>query len=275
MPPLTRSPRQATALVVGIAAIAAAPSSATAGTVGFATLDRMDDSSRWGVQLGLHSLDLNIDAVALRSEVYGQWLVPGRGVGLYAQLPVAILMQRKANDAAALQNLEIGGFWPVRSGRRLLVFRGGASLPTAPGGRGFAVNAGTLFERPSDMIAVAPDAGWLRGSGSVVFSPDGYAARLDLGLASPVVGAARSVDGRLFGYVNGGVANVYDTHAFTLELANAGSLDGGGGWTARFIHTLALGIRTVGRTQFHFAFVVPLDQPERGDLWIITLGLGR
>jgi hypothetical protein len=39
-----------------------------------------------------------------------------------------------------------------------------------------------------------------------------------------------------------------------------------------FLHAAEVGLRTRGEDQFHLGAVVPLDDPARGEVWILSLG---
>ena len=56
----------------------------------FATLDRMDNASRVGIQVGFYKVDeVDIDdAFLMRFDLDGQYAIPDDKMGVYAQLPI-------------------------------------------------------------------------------------------------------------------------------------------------------------------------------------------
>ena len=62
-----------------------------------------------------------------------------------------------------------------------------------------------------------------------------------------------------------------------VELATYGVLDGpeAPSISDRFIHTGALALRSRGPHQLHAAFILPLDEQLRGELWIFSVGYQR
>jgi hypothetical protein len=261
--------------LVGAVLLLEPAAAAGAAEAGFVTLDRMDDATRVGAQVGLHDSDLNPEGGSLRAELHGQWLFTSRRLGLYGQLPMSYVWLPGGSNEAALQNLELGGFKLLGTSERLLVLRGGVTLPTAESGRGLSANASTLFERLVDMPALAPDSVWLRTSGSAVIRLRDVVLRSDLGLSAQAAGPT-VLNGRVLAYANLGAALLSELATLTVELVNVGSLDGRGGFATRLLHTISAGARTKGsRTQAHFGVVIPLDSPERGNLWIFSATLSR
>ena len=56
----------------------------------FLTLDRMDTTSRFGLQLDWSKLPNSVgDGFAMRAEVYFQYILPLRAIGIYGQIPVS------------------------------------------------------------------------------------------------------------------------------------------------------------------------------------------
>jgi hypothetical protein len=247
----------------------------------FVTLDRVDASSRAGVQAGWHKIDdVSLsDAFVVRLEPFGQYLLPNRAGGFYGRVPIAHRFAFGADDGTGLGNLELGGFFlPNRTSE--WVVRAGIAAGTASNGVDAALaNFDSRFERLTDFVLIGPHYTSLRLSGSTVRRWDAIFLRADLGLdavldkASTVMGATS-----VFGRAN--VAGCVRASGvdFTAELVNLVAFNGTAvpsGLTNHLLHTLAFSVRTPGEDQFHFGVVFPLDQELRGDAWVISLGYQR
>jgi hypothetical protein len=104
---------------------------------------------------------------------------------------------------------------------------------------------------------------------------DAFFFRGDLGL-DLVLDQSGSSDQQFFGRANvaGGVR--LPAADVSLEVATYGVLDGDEPTLAdRFLHTGALAVRSRGTNQVHAAFIMPLDDAQRGELWIFSLGYQR
>lgn len=236
----------------------------------FVTLDRMDDVSRLGLQLGLRRGGGQGRVLALRAELFGQYVLDRGGGGLYGQLPASYLILRDTSDEGALQNGELGGYLMFASGGVDWILRGGASLPLARGGPDFVANAATLYERLNDAAGLGPDSTLLRFSLSPLLHGGRVLVRADLGFDAKL--GAGGAPGDVAMHASGGLAVLLGGAALTVELANFGWLDARGAFDDRWAHSLALSVRTQGRNQLHFGVVLPLDRATR-DLWIFSLGV--
>lgn len=236
---------------------------------GFVTLDRMDGASRVGIQLGVTSPDEQEDVWFLRTEFYGQVVLPGRPFGIYGMLPLSRAVIEDEDDEGASGNIEVGGFYLGRQGSLDLVVRGGLSLGTADDDLlGFFVNLGSTFDRIGDFAAIVPDTTWLRLSGSGLWRSGSAFGRLDLGFDLPV----ESEDDDILMRLSAGAGATSGSVAFTAELVNFGNVTEDDDLEDRFLHTLALSVRTTGQHQVHAAFVLPLDEDLRGELWVFSFG---
>jgi len=246
---------------------------------GFMTLDRMDSQSRVGIQVGWVKIDaLKLtDGFAMRFEPYGQVLLPGRPIGFYGHLPIAHFFNFNDADTTGVGNLELGGFFlPMNNND--IILRAGLALSTASEGDGVQANGFTALERLTDFLLIAPNyttgrvsVSTFQRNGDFFFRADGG---FDLVIDKPAAaGNAPSVFFRA--NVAGGL-RVQEVD-LTAELVNFASVNGSTetGITNRFLHTLAVGVRTLGDNQIHFGAVFPLDQITRGDFWIISLGYQR
>src|SRR5688572_30074615 len=85
------------------------------GTSGFLTLDRVDDLTRFGVQLGFGTFDEvdASDAMTVRTNLYGQWAAPTGPYGLHGQLAFAHLFidEDLGDDESAVGGIELGGYF--------------------------------------------------------------------------------------------------------------------------------------------------------------------
>jgi hypothetical protein len=248
---------------------------------GFMTLDRMDSQTRVGIQVGWDKIDaLKLtDGFAMRFEPYGQFLLPGRPIGLYGHIPIAHFFNFNDADATGIGNLELGGFFLPMHNSDVIV-RAGVALSTASdsGIAEIEANAFTVFERLTDFLLIAPNyttgrlsVSTLQRNGDFFFRADGG---FDLVLDKP---AAPANTPSIFFRANiGGGIRIQEVD-LTAELVNFASVNGSteSGITNRFLHTLAVGVRTLGENQIHVGTVFPLDEISRGDVWIISLGYQR
>ena len=118
------------------AAAQSAPSGAPLDDIApsFATLDRMDNASRVGVQVGFYKVDdVDIDDVFLmRFDLYGQYVIPGHKMGLYGQLPIsrAFVFLDEGESATGVGNLD-AGVYGLPLGGNDLILRAGLMLGIA------------------------------------------------------------------------------------------------------------------------------------------------
>lgn len=244
----------------------------------FMTMDRVDSSSRLVLQLGFFKADDTSldDAFGLRFNPYAQYVHPNGQGGVYAQIPLSHVYLDGEDDLTAWGNPEVGGFFmPTRSSE--LILRGGL---IAGLGRDevpdVLASLATSLERLTDELLAPPDYWTLRLSASTVREVDMFFFRADAGFDLVIDrpgSAADSPDVFFRGNIAGGLH--VSSVDLLAELVNRTALDGEveGGVSARSNHTLALGVRTQGETQFHLGTVFPLDEAVRGDIWILSLGL--
>jgi hypothetical protein len=241
------------------------------------TLDRMDSTSRLGVQLGFDKVDrLSIsDFFVLRFEPYGQYVFPGGLAGIYGQVPIARLTQSNQPDATGVGNLDLGGFFMPTRGPELIIRAGFALATATDSGDGSTGIILSQYERLTDLILAGPNYTALRLSGSTLQQSGMFFLRGDLGVDLAIDKPTGDAWAFLRANVAAGIR--LDAVAFTAELVNLGVYgDDGDRTTAqRFFHTLAFGVRTTGEDQLHFGTVFPLDDALRGELWILSLGYQR
>jgi hypothetical protein len=245
---------------------------------GFMTLDRMDGSTRFGVQVGFHKLDQFSlsDRFAMRYEPYLQYVVPERIAGVYGQLPLAHLSELDGADGTGVGNLELGGFYmPLRNSS--LILRAGFVFETASeNGPERLALAIVAFERLTDLLQGQPDYSTARVSLSTVQTPGPAFYRADIGF-DVVIDKPNGADTSLFIRANFAAGVRAPGLDLAAELVNLGVLDGTvmGGVSNRFVHTLALTARTPGVNQVHVGTVFPLDDGGRGEVWILSAGYQR
>ncbi|HEY7374769.1 MAG TPA: hypothetical protein VIF57_21570 [Polyangia bacterium] len=258
---------------------AAAPASAEIAPT-FLTLDRMDGTTRFGIQMGWDKIDDTSisDGFVMRYELYGQYLFPNKVVGVYGQLPISHAFNFNGNDATGMGNIEMGGFFlPTHSSE--LILRGGLAMSTASDSNNNEIlsNVYSTYERLTDLMLIAPQYTTLRLSASTLQQRDTLFFRADLGFDLAIDkpdGATTSV------WFRGNVAlGVRATGVdITAELINIAAVNGGGdnaSLSDRFFHTLGFSLRSQGENQFHLGTVFPLDRDARGEIWIISVGYQR
>jgi hypothetical protein len=246
----------------------------------FMTLDRMDATTRLGLQMGWDKIDDTSisDGFVMRYEIYGQYLFPNKAVGVYGQLPISHAFNFNGNDATGMGNIELGGFF-LPNHTSELILRGGLAMSTASDSNTNEIlsNVYSTYERLTDLMLIAPQYTTLRLSASTVQQRDTLFFRADLGFDLAIdkpSGATTSV------WFRGNVAvGVRATGVdITAELINIAAVNGGNGNPSladRFFHTAGVSLRTQGENQFHIGTVFPLDSDARGEIWIISLGYQR
>lgn len=232
------------------------------------TLDRMDATHRLGIQLGFNKLPADF---ALRGELYGQLLLPGRTLGFYGQMPFSRTFI-EGTDYTGIGNVEAGTFY-LPGGTTGLLLRAGLAFGTGSNFPDAIANLATYFERLTDLVAAAPRTTALRLSASTVRQLAIFFFRADLGF-DIVLDNDSTTDILLRANVAAGLRLPYVDLAG--ELVNLGRLDGpDGSASERFFHTFAVSLRTRGVNQLSLGYITPLDSGARGDLWTVALGYQR
>jgi hypothetical protein len=239
------------------------------------TLDRMDATHRVGVQLGFSKMP-NVslgDGFALRGELYGQFLLPGRALGFYGQMPVArTFLSEGLPDNTGIGNVEAGTFY-LPTGTARLVLRGGLTFGTGSELPGATANIATMFERLTDSIAAAPRTTALRLSASTVRQITILFVRADLGLD---VAISNQTNRDIYLRANFAAGLRLPYVDLSGELVNLGIMDGDfDSASDRFLHTFAVSLRTRGVNQLYLGYITPLDANLRGEIWTIALGYQR
>jgi len=241
------------------------------------TLDRMDASTRAGIQVGIdkwHDYDYGDSALAMRFELYGQYVLPRHNFGLYGGLALSHLFPNYPTPSATgVTNLDVGAyFMPDHTSD--LIFRVGLILPTASDSAdGFAANGAAAFERLTDFLLQYPHLTTVRLSVSTVQQSGLAFFRGDLGFDLVLDrGRLDYVGTDLFLRLNLAAGVRLPVVDLAVELVNFGALDGNGTFDQRFLHTVTVGFSTRGIDQFRLGLVFPLDDYLRDELWILSLG---
>lgn len=269
------------ALTLGLVAASSAYAQDATATPGTITLDRMDGSTRVSAQVGFDKIDRVklSDGFAMRYELFADFVLPNRLVGLFSQVAVAHLFdfssRPNSSDYTALSNWEIGAyFMPFHTSD--LILRASIALPTASESFGrVETNYLVLFEGLTDFVLAVPNYTTLRLSASTVRQNQIGFFRADLGFDAVVDRPSTPGDQpRVFFRANVAGGIHLGTVDLTAELVNLAAVDGTvrGGITERFVHTAAVGFSTLGPDQFRAGTVFPLDESTRGDVWIFAVG---
>jgi hypothetical protein len=264
------------AFAVAAGGFAAANAQSLEAPPGTLTLDRMDESARFGIQAGFDKIDdvKLSDGFVMRYELYGQYVLPNRLLGVYAQVPFAHLFDFNGDDHTALSNIDFGGFF-LPTHRSDLIVRVGLALPTASESSARrAVNLLAAFERLTDLLLAAPNYTSLRLSVSTLQERGVAFFRGDLGFDLVVDKPANDRGPSVYLRANLAAGARLGPVDLAAEFVNLGGLDGtvSGGIDNRFFHTLGVGLSTRGTDQFRIGTVFPLDKGFRGEIWIVSLG---
>jgi len=243
----------------------------------FLTLDRMDEASRFGIQVGFDKIDRVglSDGFITRAEIYGQYVFPESLGGVYLHVPFGHYFNFDGSDHTSMGNVDLGGFILPTHGSDLIL-RVGLVLPTASDDDARVVtNVIGGYERLTDLLLVPNDHATIRVSASTLQERGALFFRGDFGF-DLVMDKPSSAGDAPSVYVRANLAGGVhvDPVDLTLELVNWGALNGdvSGGIENRFLHTLAAGLSTRGTDQFRLGTVFPLDKEVRGEIWIVSLG---
>lgn len=223
----------------------------------FMTMDRMDNVSRAGFDLGFSFYDPDGINLGLRADLFGH-LVTAQGWGGYVNVPISLLSYDTGLDESeteiAIGNIELGGTFGLNLQALRMIFRAGLVLPTAPDSlEGLVTNGLNVTGRITDVVTIAPDVTWLRVSASPIITSGGFFARADLGLDLPII-EGDNVDANAMARLNLGGGFAIPGFAIMGELVNNFVFDGAA------LHTLAVSARfPTGTIEPGISFVVPLD----------------
>ena len=234
------------------------------------TLDRGDGISKVGLDVGFSSLEKPPYSSTLRLELWGQY-VTNSGFGLYGAIPISRSFGGEgppapnADNATALDNLDLGALYVISGHSLSWVFRGGVALPTA---------SDDIDQRLTRYYAAAPrltdlalvsDQWYARFAISPLIHADKLFVRADLGIDI-------NADSDSYHFLRFNIGGGIDLGvvALSLELVNTASF---GDFTGEedFFHALALTTRFMGEQfQPFLSFGVPLDEYRRdtNSFWI-------
>jgi hypothetical protein len=248
---------------------------------GFATLDRGDASSRFGIEASYLFLG-NVgteSTMGLRFEAHGQYVDPGTGFGGYVQTPFAYIDGYLDNSAWAVGNFEAGGLWVPHFVLHGIAFvaRAGLTVPTATTNSGIVPTLVSIdqvyadlyasYARLSDRFLGIPDGFSLRFAVSALWRYQVFFARADVGFDSNLTSATDTNVGSQL-RLDIGVGVELGPASITFESTSAdvsnesdnGSTASVSGWFA----TGALSARLRGGPgDVYVAAVVPFDHATR------------
>ena len=167
---------------------------------GFATLDRGDARSRFGVEfsylfLSDNGTNNNQSLTSVRLEVHAQYVDPGTGFGGYALTPFGYFGNFIGDNSGwGIGNFEAGGLWVPHFTFHGIAFvaRIGLVVPTATTTSGIVPTQGSIDQvlangyaslaRLTDDYLSIPDGTSMRFSGSALYRHRAFFARFDLGV---------------------------------------------------------------------------------------------
>jgi hypothetical protein len=249
----------------GTVAPAGAAASSSADPPGFVTIDRLDASSRFGIDVSY--LGLDGDATLLRAELAARYVDPATALGGYVQVPFAFARVSggdRSETVTDLGNIEIGGIYAPRvdAGDLRWVLHAGITLPTAEDGRNEA-EVGTIANvaRLSEFFNSLPGAVTLKLGVAPVFRRGAFFARVNLGFERNLESKDGSIPDVV--HLDAGVGVDLGGSAVMLESANLLVPDeqhGGEVSSKGFtLHELAVSVRGHGAVSPFAAVIVPLD----------------
>jgi len=253
-----------------VASMVAGPAVASAGPDHFVTIDRVDDSSRGGLEVS-DQLDTN-DATFFRVDAHGQYVDPASGLGGYVTVPLGH-GSGNGESYTSLGDLEAGILYSPRlsSPDLKLILHAGLTLPTAPSDDNHVLtNVYTVGPRLTDFYLAVPEAWSIRAGVSPLVRSGQLFARADVGFDVNVANGAQGNVESMFRFNAGAGVDLGDA-AVMAELTNLHANGSGGAW----IETGALTLRgEVGTVQPYAALVVGLDDDAREIIHeAITIGI--
>jgi len=237
------------------------------------TLDRQRNGTAADAQFNFVIPQDDAATTVVRTDLYGQL---GRGaLGIYGSVPLTRTVDRD-DPGLAFGNAEVGVLHsvPVR-GPLGLTSHVGLIVPTASrSSRASLTNtAGSVARVGDTFTGTDPDLFTVRVAASPRLDVGRLFLRTDLGFDVAVPRDGRSED--LYLRANVGVGARLGPAVLTAEVANAGLLTGPGSASERYLHTGAVGARwQLAFVQPYAAFSTPLDDGLRGEVYVVSLGIG-
>jgi hypothetical protein len=246
------------ALLVALAILVALPAVAAAQSAPLPiTMDRLGEGNRLGVELAFVPVEfVGEDFYAARLDLGGHFMGPN-GFGGFADVAVAQTFGKPGDEASAVDDLELGGFYrlPLRSGA--LWFRGAFAADTATDDLDLIANVLSAAPRLTDLARVVPTS-WLRLSVSPVFRSGPLTLRADLGADVPL----DSDDADSFLRANVGFGYDAGRTSVLFELVTLISTNDSANET---VTTATLGARFGGQVDPYVGLGIPLDEALRDD----------
>lgn len=262
-----------TALAAAAPAPTAGPGLVVPGFVvpGFVVIDKIDASSRAGIQLSYVGLqgDAPDKPTLLRVAAHVRYVDKATGLGGYVQVPfsyASAVGDSMSDSTTDLGNIEIGGiFAPKLDVPGIgLVLHAGVTLPTGESGDAAVVGTLESFLALPDLYNSLPRGTTIKLGVSPTFRRGIVFARLDLGLDWNV-DAKDAVIGKGIHY-NAGVGLDFGPAAVMLESENLSIMDQSNTTTGTqssgvTLNALAFSARlTRGAVSPYIAVVIPLDE---------------
>jgi hypothetical protein len=249
-------------------AVPAATAPAPTEAPGFVAIDRLDASSRAGIELSYIGLNNDVPnhTTFFRSEAHVRYVDPGTGLGSYVQLPFAYARTSfgdQSDTVTDFGDIEVGGIFAPRlaSPDVGLVLHAGITLPT--GERGMAAAVGTVanFTALPEAYNSLPAATTIKLGVSPIFRHGIAFARLDFGFDWNVDVKDGSFPNAI--HVNAGAGVELGSAALMLESTNLWILDEHNAGTTEpgvTLNALAISARmTAGTTSPYLSVMLPLD----------------
>jgi len=245
----------------------------------FATTDRQDGTSRYGVDLGFSVYDEDDLGFAvdygMRFDLYGQYLTGTEGarVGGYASVALSRIETDGPTDSE-ITNLEVGGIYVVKASNTDVVLHGGLTLPTAGDGLASLItNSLAGRGRLTDTASILPDTIWLRLGASPMLRSGNVFLRFDLGVDIPIDEDEDNFDVDPLARINAAAGLVAGSTTVLGELVTIFDLGDDNDDDEDYFHTLALGARFRNNTPVQpiVSAVIPLDETVRDGLPIVLM----
>jgi hypothetical protein len=235
---------------------------------GFVTTDRLDASSRAGIQVSYLSFNEeegeDINATILRFEAHARYVHAPTRLGGYVQVPFVYAQDDDIDGGEALTdfgNIEIGGLYAPRLSTPGVgvILRAGITLPTGETGEEALVGTVANFIALPQIYNSLPEATTIKLGASPVLRSGVAFARLDLGVDWNI-----DVDGGSVGaaiHYNAGAGVELGKVALALESQNVTIMDSDDtSDDGETLNAMALTARAdLGTALPYAALIVPLD----------------
>lgn len=233
---------------------------------GFVAIDRLDATSRAGIDvtyLGPHNDIFTDKAILFRVAAQARYVDPASGLGGYVRMPFAFA-STTSSSITDLGDVELGGIFAPKFGVPGLgiVLHAGVTLPTGESGENERVVglAEALLALP-DVYNSLPRATTIKLGVSPMIRIGAMFARIDLGLDLNVDAKDTTIGNGI--HYNAGIGVELGRTAVMLESENLSILDkhvANGVYRGTTLNALALSARvSAGAVSPYFAVLIPLD----------------